>query len=32
VLYFEVFGGSAPGGDLFTQVSLDFLRGEWENH
>jgi hypothetical protein len=30
VQFFEAFDGSAPGGDMFTKVALDFLRGEWE--
>lgn len=31
VLFFEAFGGSAPCGEVFTRVALDFLRGEWDN-
>lgn len=32
VLFFEAFSGSAPGGELFTKVALDFLQGEWEDN
>jgi hypothetical protein len=31
VLFFKVFGGRAPGGDIFPRVALDFLRGDWED-
>jgi pimeloyl-ACP methyl ester carboxylesterase len=32
VLFFKVFGGTAPGDDIFPGVALDFLRGEWESN
>jgi len=31
VLFFKVFGGTAPGDDVFPNVALDFLRGAWES-
>lgn len=27
--FFDVFGGKAPGGDLFPKLALEFLRGDW---
>jgi pimeloyl-ACP methyl ester carboxylesterase len=29
VFFFDVFGGKAPGGDLFPKLALEFLRGDW---
>ncbi len=30
-LFFKVFGGTAPGGDIFSSTALAFLRGDWES-
>jgi fermentation-respiration switch protein FrsA (DUF1100 family) len=32
VLFFKVFGGTAPGDDIFPNVALDFLQGQWESN
>lgn len=32
VLFFKVFGGTAPGDDVFPNIVLDFLQGEWESN